>query len=81
MTIVQTSAALRLPIDGRHRRMFIGGAWVRCPLGPDHRNPQSSHLGAVIATVPRGDPPGTSSWRWAAARKAFEGPWKPVQAL
>ncbi|TIS54157.1 aldehyde dehydrogenase family protein [Mesorhizobium sp.] len=73
MTIAQASAALRLPIDGRHRQMFIDGAWVDARSGRtmETRNPAT---GAVIATVPRGD-------RWdidlavAAARKAFDGPW------
>ncbi|TGQ38473.1 aldehyde dehydrogenase family protein [Mesorhizobium sp. M00.F.Ca.ET.216.01.1.1] len=73
MTKAQASAALRLPIDGRHRQMFIDGAWVDARSGRtmETRNPAT---GAVIATVPRGD-------RWdidlavAAARKAFDGPW------
>ncbi|TJW43092.1 MAG: aldehyde dehydrogenase family protein [Mesorhizobium sp.] len=73
MTVAQASAALRLPIDGRHRQMFIDGAWVDARSGRtmETRNPAT---GAVIATVPRGD-------RWdidlavAAARKAFDGPW------
>ena len=33
MTLAQTSIALRLPIDGRHRKMFIGGAWVDARSG------------------------------------------------
>jgi aldehyde dehydrogenase (NAD+) len=73
MTIAQTSAAQRLPIDGRHRRMFIGGAWVDARSGRtmETRNPAT---GAVIATVPRGDRQDIEL-AVAAARKAFDGPW------
>ncbi|WP_352529493.1 aldehyde dehydrogenase family protein [Mesorhizobium sp. M0060] len=73
MTIAQTAAALRLPIDGRHRQMFIGGAWVDALLGRtmESRNPAT---GAVIATVPRGDRQDIDL-AVIAARKAFEGPW------
>ncbi|TIM17540.1 MAG: betaine-aldehyde dehydrogenase, partial [Mesorhizobium sp.] len=52
MTIAQTSVSLRRPIDGRHRQMFVDGAWVDARSGRtmETRNPAT---GAVIATVPR----------------------------
>lgn len=73
MTPAQTSIALRLPIDGRHRQMFIDGAWVDAASGRimETRNPAT---GAVIATVPRGDRHDIDI-AVAAARKAFDGPW------
>ncbi|MER9866543.1 aldehyde dehydrogenase family protein [Mesorhizobium sp. M0136] len=73
MTMAQTTAALRLPIDGRHRRMFIGGGWVDARSGRtmESRNPAT---GAVIATVPRADRQDIDL-AVTAARKAFEGPW------
>ena len=73
MTLAQTSIALRYQIDGRHRQMFIDGAWVdaRSGLTMETRNPAT---GAVIATVPRGDRQDVEL-AVAAARKAFDGPW------
>lgn len=73
MTIAQTKAPLRLPIDGRHRRMFIGGGWVDARSGRtmESRNPAT---GAVIATVPRADRQDIDL-AVTAAREAFEGPW------
>lgn len=73
MTMAQTKAPLRLPIDGRHRQMFIGGGWVDARSGrtTESRNPAT---GAVIATVPRADRQDIDS-AVTAARKAFEGPW------
>ncbi|MER9212243.1 aldehyde dehydrogenase family protein [Mesorhizobium sp. M0663] len=73
MTIAQTKAPLRLPIDGRHRRMLIGGGWVDARSGrtTESRNPAT---GAVIATVPRADRQDIDL-AVTAARKAFEGPW------
>ncbi|RWH82708.1 MAG: aldehyde dehydrogenase family protein [Mesorhizobium sp.] len=73
MTVAQTPAALRQPIDGRHRQMFVDGAWVDARSGRtmETRNPAT---GAVIATVPRGDRQDVEL-AVAAARKAFDGPW------
>ncbi|MER9067108.1 aldehyde dehydrogenase family protein [Mesorhizobium sp. M0902] len=73
MTMAQTKAPLRLPIDGRHRQMFIGGGWVDARSGRtmESRNPAT---GAVIATVPRADRQDIDL-AVTAARKAFEGPW------
>ncbi|MER8378000.1 aldehyde dehydrogenase family protein [Mesorhizobium sp. M1399] len=75
MTIAQ--APLRLPIDGRHRQMFIGGGWVDARSGRtmESRNPAT---GAVIATVPRGDRLDIDL-AVTAARKAFEGPWSRLK--
>ncbi|MER8483931.1 aldehyde dehydrogenase family protein [Mesorhizobium sp. M1322] len=73
MTIAQTPAALRQPIDGRHRQMFVDGAWVGARSGRtmETRNPAT---GAVIATVPRGDRQDIEL-AVAAARRTFDGPW------
>jgi aldehyde dehydrogenase (NAD+) len=73
MTIAQAPVALRRPIDGRHRKMFVDGAWVDACSGRtmETRNPAT---GAVIATVPRGDRQDVEL-AVAAARRAFDGPW------
>ncbi|RWC37072.1 MAG: aldehyde dehydrogenase family protein [Mesorhizobium sp.] len=73
MTIAQAPVALRQPIDGRHRRMFVDGAWLDARSGRimETRNPAT---GAVIATVPRGDRDDIEL-AVAAARRAFDGPW------
>lgn len=73
MTVAQTPVALRQPIDGRHRQMFVDGAWVDARSGRtmETRNPAT---GAVIATVPRGDRDDIEL-AVAAARRAFDGPW------
>ncbi|WP_287316251.1 aldehyde dehydrogenase family protein [Mesorhizobium sp.] len=73
MTVAQTPMALRQPIDGHHRQMFVDGAWVDARSGRtmETRNPAT---GAVIATVPRGDRQDIDL-AVAAARKAFDGPW------
>ncbi|TIL47543.1 aldehyde dehydrogenase family protein [Mesorhizobium sp.] len=73
MTIARTPVALRRPIDGRHRKMFVDGAWVDARSGRtmETRNPAT---GAVIATVPRGDRQDIEL-AVAAARRAFDGPW------
>ncbi|RWP21698.1 MAG: aldehyde dehydrogenase family protein [Mesorhizobium sp.] len=69
----QTPVALRQPIDGRHRKMFVDGAWVDACSGRtmETRNPAT---GAVIATVPHGDRQDVDL-AVAAARRAFDGPW------
>ncbi|RWQ08129.1 aldehyde dehydrogenase family protein [Mesorhizobium sp.] len=73
MTIARAPVALRRPIDGRHRKMFVDGAWVDARSGRtmETRNPAT---GAVIATVPRGDRQDIEL-AVAAARRAFDGPW------
>ncbi|RWQ61149.1 aldehyde dehydrogenase family protein [Mesorhizobium sp.] len=73
MTIAQAPVALRRPIDGRHRKMFVDGAWIDARSGRtmETRNPAT---GAVIATVPRGDRQDIEL-AVAAARRAFDGPW------
>jgi aldehyde dehydrogenase (NAD+) len=73
MTIAQAPVAPRQPIDGRHRKMFVDGAWVDACSGRtmETRNPAT---GAVIATAPRGDR-GDIELAVTAARKAFDGPW------
>jgi aldehyde dehydrogenase (NAD+) len=61
------------PVDGRHRRMLIGGAWVNAQSGQEMetRNPAT---GAVLGTVPRGGAEDIEL-AVAAARQALEGPW------
>ncbi|RWK56662.1 aldehyde dehydrogenase family protein [Mesorhizobium sp.] len=73
MTVAQTPVAQLQPIDGRHRQMFVDGAWVDARSGRtmETRNPAT---GAVIATVPRGDRDDIEL-AVAAARRAFDGPW------
>jgi aldehyde dehydrogenase (NAD+) len=73
MTVAQTPVALRQPIDGHHRQMFVDGAWADARSGRtmETRNPAT---GAVIATVPRGDREDVEL-AVAAARRAFDGPW------
>ncbi|MEO5758053.1 MAG: aldehyde dehydrogenase family protein [Mesorhizobium sp.] len=73
MTLATPNTALRLPIDGRHRQMFIDGVWVDARSGRtmETRNPAT---GAILATVPRGDKQDIDL-AVAAARKAFDGPW------
>ncbi|WP_419696157.1 aldehyde dehydrogenase family protein [Mesorhizobium muleiense] len=73
MTIARAPVALRQPIDGRHRKMFVDGAWVDACSGRtmETRNPAT---GAVIATVPRGDRQDVEL-AVAAARRALDGPW------
>jgi aldehyde dehydrogenase (NAD+) len=73
MTVVQAPVAQLQPIDGRHRKMFVDGAWVDACSGRtmETRNPAT---GAVIATVPRGDRQDVEL-AVAAARRAFDGPW------
>ncbi len=67
------NAAQRQPIDGRHRKMFIGGDWVDAVSGEtfETRNPAT---GSVLATVPRGGKQDIDA-AVRAARAAFDGEW------
>lgn len=60
-------------LDGRAKRLLIGGDWVEAASGEtfDVFNPST---GDVIATVARGGPEDIDR-AVAAARAAFEGPW------
>ena len=60
-------------LDGRTKRLLIGGAWVEAVSGEtfDVYNPST---GAVIAQVARGGPEDIDR-AVAAARAAFEGDW------
>ncbi|WP_433933751.1 aldehyde dehydrogenase family protein [Brevundimonas diminuta] len=60
-------------LDGRTKRLLIGGAWVEAASGEtfDVYNPST---GAVIAQVARGGPEDIDR-AVAAARTAFEGDW------
>lgn len=64
----------RAALDGRYRRMFIGGEWVDAASGAvfETRNPAT---GDCLATVPRGAAADIDR-AVAAARTAFEGPWR-----
>jgi aldehyde dehydrogenase (NAD+) len=67
------SSEFHFRLDGRHRRMFVGGAWVDAQSGDtlETRNPAT---GELLATVPRGNKHDIDI-AVAAAREAFEGPW------
>lgn len=69
----QNAATARQPLDGRHRKMFIGGEWVDALSGAvmETRNPAT---GEVLATVPRSGKADTDR-AVSAARSAFEDPW------
>ncbi|MER9296606.1 aldehyde dehydrogenase family protein [Mesorhizobium sp. M0621] len=73
MTVSVTDLPLHTPIDGRHRKMLIDGAWCDALSGRTFqtRNPAT---GAVIGTVPLSDS-GDIDLAVAAARRAFDGPW------
>ncbi|MER8751842.1 aldehyde dehydrogenase family protein [Mesorhizobium sp. M1050] len=73
MTVSVTDLPLHTPIDGRHRKMLIDGAWCDALSGRtfETRNPAT---GAVIGTVPLSDS-GDIDLAVAAARRAFDGPW------
>ncbi|RVD32791.1 aldehyde dehydrogenase family protein, partial [Mesorhizobium sp. M4A.F.Ca.ET.020.02.1.1] len=73
MTASAKDLSLRVPIDGRHRKMLIDGKWRDAASGRtfETRNPAT---GAVIGTVPRSGA-GDIDLAVAAARRAFEGPW------
>jgi aldehyde dehydrogenase (NAD+) len=73
----QITQALRQPIDGSHRKMFIGGQWVDALSGRtmETRNPAT---GAVLATVPRAGREDVEA-AVAAARTAFHGPWSRLK--
>jgi aldehyde dehydrogenase (NAD+) len=73
MTAPVRDLPLHTPIDGRHRKMLIDGAWCDALSGRsfETRNPAT---GAVIGTVPLSDS-GDIDLAVAAARRAFDGPW------
>jgi len=73
MTLSARDLTLRVPIDGRHRKMLIDGKWCDASSGRsfETRNPAT---GAVIGTVPQADAADVEL-AVAAARRAFEGPW------
>ncbi|MEZ5782675.1 MAG: aldehyde dehydrogenase family protein [Rhizobiaceae bacterium] len=73
MTAVTTPAGLRRTLDGSHRKMFIGGAWVDALSGETFEscNPAT---GALLASVPAGGKADVDR-AVAAARAAFEGSW------
>ena len=69
--------ALRKPIDGRHRPMFIDGQWVDSVSGErlETRNPAN---GQVLGTVPSGTKEDVDR-AVKAARRAFHGPWSRMK--
>jgi aldehyde dehydrogenase (NAD+) len=73
MTLSANIPSLHTPIDGRHRKMLIDGAWCDARGGGrlETRNPAT---GAVIGTVPLAGAPDIYL-AVAAARRAFDGPW------
>jgi len=73
MTAVQTLQARHPFLDGKPKRMLIGGEWVEAASGKTFTsiNPAT---GEVLATVAEGDAEDINR-AVSAARKAFEGPW------
>jgi aldehyde dehydrogenase (NAD+) len=69
-----TEISLRHPLDGRHRQMFIGGAWVEALSGAtfETKNPAN---GKILAHVPLGEAADIDR-AVKAAREAFDGPWR-----
>ncbi|MDD2870217.1 aldehyde dehydrogenase family protein [Neomegalonema sp.] len=70
---MSSSSGFLRPVDGSHRRMFIGGAWVEALSGEvfETRDPAT---GALLATVPAGSAADVDR-AVKAARAALEGPW------
>jgi aldehyde dehydrogenase (NAD+) len=60
--------------DGSYKKMLIDGKWVEAASGKhfESRNPAT---GELLATVAEGDAEDINR-AVAAARKAFEGPWR-----
>jgi aldehyde dehydrogenase (NAD+) len=73
MTATTAAPALRTPIDGRHRQMFVDGRWVDAVSGATMTTLDPA-TGEVLATVPRSAAADIDA-AVAAARRAFEGPW------
>lgn len=74
MTYVDKPAALRHPfLDGKPKRLFIGGQWVEAKSGKTFQthNPAS---GDVLAEIAEGDA-ADIDLAVTAARAAFEGAW------
>lgn len=79
MTVMSESAP-RTPIDGRHRPMFVGGAWVEAASGATMRTTNPA-TGEVLATVPRGGAADIAA-AVAAARHTFDddhGAWRRMR--
>src|ERR1700749_2459755 len=78
MSVTQALAMTRYPYaDGSYKKMLIDGKWVDAASGKKFEtlNPAT---GELLATVPEGDPEHISR-PFAAARRAFEGPWSKVK--
>jgi aldehyde dehydrogenase (NAD+) len=78
MTAVQNLQQARHPfLDGKPKRMLIGGEWVEAISGKtfDSINPAT---GEVLAKVAEGDAEDVNL-AVAAARRAFEGTWSKVK--
>jgi aldehyde dehydrogenase (NAD+) len=73
MTTTTEPTTLRSPIDGRHRQMFVDGAWVDAASGANMPTLDPA-TGEILATVPRSSAADIDT-AVAAARRAFEGPW------
>jgi aldehyde dehydrogenase (NAD+) len=78
MNVVQTIQPVRHPfLDGAVKRLLIDGKWVEAASGKtfDSVNPAT---GEVLARVAEGDA-ADIDLAVAAARRAFEGPWRKVK--
>src|SRR4051794_28214223 len=60
-------------LDGRPKRLLIGGQWVEARSGKTFESVNPA-TGDVIAHLAEGDAPDVDR-AVAAARRAFEGPW------
>ncbi len=78
MTVIDKALVARSAfLDGKPKRMLIGGRWVDAASGRtfETHNPAT---GELLATVAEGDKEDIDR-AVAAARRAFEGPWSKVK--
>src|SRR5437763_16974119 len=79
MAVSQAIPITRHPYaDGSYKKMLIDGKWVDAASGKhfESRNPAT---GELLATVAEGDAEDINR-AVAAARKAFEGPWRKFKS-
>jgi len=74
MTTLRSESALPSLLDGRSKRLLIGGAWVENVSGKAFESINPS-TGEVIAQLAEGDK-SDIDLAVKAARAAFDGPWR-----
>ncbi|HET6952295.1 MAG TPA: aldehyde dehydrogenase family protein [Acidimicrobiales bacterium] len=78
MSITTPTAVPALPfLDGRPKKLLIGGDWVEAAAGRTFPSTNPS-TGALVAELAEGDAEDASR-AVAAARTAFEGPWRSMK--